>query len=532
MLRSTILALAALFTSSLGPAQMSGTYTIDPLGSGPRNFPDFATASYELFMQGVSGPVEIRVAPGDYHQSWVLTSIVGSSSTNTVTFISPTPLAARGFRGNQHNFCHMRSVGGIPLQAIVFDGFAINAQTWADSHCHDIEIRNCKFTGSVSARNTLGTGANNIQYSSDWRIHHNHFERGVTLHQIDGISIHHNEFNSGGNSGNNSSISVINDISSLQRTRIYNNLIYGESISLTLGWNTDLDHNTILTDIDSSGVRLVGAFSMWTEWRNNIIVNLSGRCMDIDSPEPFSLFADHNIYWSPNSSPMFRDTSDLVTTVDHPNLASWQAATGHDSNSLEVDPLFINDSSLPYDVNLLTTSPAIGAGDNLHSWVVDDLLENARGNPPTIGAIELPTQVTFNTFGSGCAGNGGQVPVLNYSGSLDIGSVDFAITLSNANGGLTSKAFFAAGVSNTLIGGTPLPFDFGGGCSLLQSNDFSLLITVGGPSGAGNGNTSLLLGIPNDPNILGQDIHFQWGVVDPAATGIGIAFSNGGTVSL
>ncbi len=533
MLRSTTLTLAILFTSALGQAQMSGTYTIDPIGSGPRNFPDFATASYELFMQGVSGPVDIQVAPGDYHQSWVLSSIAGSSPTNTVTFISSTPLAARVFRGNQGLFVRLRSTGGIPVQSIVFDGFEINAE----SNCHDIEIRNCLINDNVFAHNTVDTGPNDNQYSSDWRIHHNRFETrfsGLSLNAIDGLSIHHNEFTPGDNSS--TIISVSSTIPSLKRTRIFNNLIQGQGLNGSAvqlgGRNIDLDHNTIIVGAQRAALTISGAFGMWSEWRNNIIVNLSGLCMEIDSPEPFSLFADHNIYWSPNSSPLVRDFSDLIITVDHPNLASWQAASGLDSNSLEVDPLFINDSILPYDLNLIATSPAIGAGDNLHPWVTDDFLGNARRNPPTIGAFELPTQVTFNTFGSGCAGNGGQVPVLGYSGSLDIGSVDFAITLSNANGGLTSKAFFAAGVSNTFFGGTPLPFDFGGGCSLLQSDDFSLLITVGGPSGAGNGNTSLLLGIPNDPNILGQDIHFQWGVVDAAAAGIGVAFSNGGTVSL
>ncbi len=64
MLRSNTLAIALLFTLSTGQAQMSGTYTIDPNGSGAQNFLNFANASYQLLLEGVNGPVDFQVAPG------------------------------------------------------------------------------------------------------------------------------------------------------------------------------------------------------------------------------------------------------------------------------------------------------------------------------------------------------------------------------------------------------------------------------------------------------------------------------------
>ena len=49
------LAAALTFCCALG-AQMSGTYTVDRLGTGPRNFKSLNAAGYDLAALGVSGP--------------------------------------------------------------------------------------------------------------------------------------------------------------------------------------------------------------------------------------------------------------------------------------------------------------------------------------------------------------------------------------------------------------------------------------------------------------------------------------------
>jgi hypothetical protein len=66
----------------------------------------------------------------------------------------------------------------------------------------------------------------------------------------------------------------------------------------------------------------------------------------------------------------------------------------------------------------------------------------------------------------------------------------------------------------------------GGGCSLLVSLDIVLsTLTIFGKS-------TLRLGIPGATNLRGTKVHFQWGVVDPAAGGIGLAMTNGATLTL
>ena len=65
---------------------LSGTYTIDPAGSGATNFKRFGAADSALISCGVSGPVVFNVAAGTYVEQIDIPSITGASSVNTITF--------------------------------------------------------------------------------------------------------------------------------------------------------------------------------------------------------------------------------------------------------------------------------------------------------------------------------------------------------------------------------------------------------------------------------------------------------------
>lgn len=67
-------------------AQLSGTYTIDPNGTGTTNYASFTAAVSALTTSGVSGPVTFNVAAGTYNEQIVIGAITGSSATNRVTF--------------------------------------------------------------------------------------------------------------------------------------------------------------------------------------------------------------------------------------------------------------------------------------------------------------------------------------------------------------------------------------------------------------------------------------------------------------
>ena len=76
--------------ATLPAVPLSGAYTIDP--SNPissTNFQSFLQADTSLNLNGVSGPVVITVAGGNYPEVVTLFTINGTSSTNTVKFVGP-----------------------------------------------------------------------------------------------------------------------------------------------------------------------------------------------------------------------------------------------------------------------------------------------------------------------------------------------------------------------------------------------------------------------------------------------------------
>jgi parallel beta-helix repeat protein len=73
---------------------LSGSYTINPSGSGVSNYTSFAAAKTALVNCGVAGPVTFTVSAGTYTEQVLLTAISGASSTNTITFDGGTGNAA------------------------------------------------------------------------------------------------------------------------------------------------------------------------------------------------------------------------------------------------------------------------------------------------------------------------------------------------------------------------------------------------------------------------------------------------------
>ncbi len=83
--------LFTLFFSS-SYAQLSGSYLIDPGGSG--DFLTFTEAVDSLKSQGVSAAVTIEAKAGTYNEQFRINEIAGASSTNTITFVSETSTAS------------------------------------------------------------------------------------------------------------------------------------------------------------------------------------------------------------------------------------------------------------------------------------------------------------------------------------------------------------------------------------------------------------------------------------------------------
>ena len=76
-------------------AQLSGSYTIDPSGSGTNNYTSFTSAISALSTSGVSGAVTFNVKQGTYTEQVTIPAVTGASATNKITFqADPTNTSA------------------------------------------------------------------------------------------------------------------------------------------------------------------------------------------------------------------------------------------------------------------------------------------------------------------------------------------------------------------------------------------------------------------------------------------------------
>jgi hypothetical protein len=112
------------------------------------------------------------------------------------------------------------------------------------------------------------------------------------------------------------------------------------------------------------------------------------------------------------------------------------------------------------------------------------------------------------------------------SGTVALGSTNFAFELSQAPG--TSIAALFGGLSRTASAFGALPLPIGGGCSILASPDASVGFVT-----TATGTVTQPFAIPNSPTLSGLDVFFQWAVLDAASgSPLGITVSAGGALQL
>ena len=76
-------------------AQLSGSYTIDPSGTGTNNYTSFTSAISALSTSGVSGAVTFNVKQGTYTEQVTIPAVTGATAANKITFqADPTNTAA------------------------------------------------------------------------------------------------------------------------------------------------------------------------------------------------------------------------------------------------------------------------------------------------------------------------------------------------------------------------------------------------------------------------------------------------------
>jgi hypothetical protein len=81
----------------------------------------------------------------------------------------------------------------------------------------------------------------------------------------------------------------------------------------------------------------------------------------------------------------------LYNSVIQPTLASWQAATGQDANSISANPQFVNPTgtAATVDLHITCASPADGAATPVAGITTDFDNESRNATTPDIGADEI-----------------------------------------------------------------------------------------------------------------------------------------------
>jgi Secretion system C-terminal sorting domain/Fibronectin type III domain/Right handed beta helix region/Carbohydrate-binding module 48 (Isoamylase N-terminal domain) len=141
-------------------AQLSGTYTIDPNGTGTTNYASFSAAVTALTTSGVSGPVTFNVAQGTYTEQVTINAITGTSATNKVTFKSatsntlPVNVAFAGATAATNNWTlRLNGVNNLEFDGIKFSntsaGFTVNVNL--NGTTSNIKFLNCSFTGAATS---------------------------------------------------------------------------------------------------------------------------------------------------------------------------------------------------------------------------------------------------------------------------------------------------------------------------------------------------------------------------------------------
>ena len=432
--------LSALLVLSLvggSSAQLSGAYTIDPAGSGSRNYKTLIMASAMLLGHGVGGPVVFTVASTTFKEEMRVWSATGMSATNTVTFVavgSPAIIDATGLPNGLtvNGACRYYVFENLEVKG--FSSYGLNMTGPSNSRATFCTFRKCKFDAPATSSSSVR--AAHLYYSDDCTFEDCVFAGGGRqwyTQQINRCVIRRCEFDGKGMSSQMLSLWNSNDSDNLYENCFMHDIgPTGYAIMANYSQHGMMFwHNTII--VKTSQVAFYdGSCCAWSRansFRNNIVINTgTGGCIRYGHSNGLLDYndADYNCYWAPsglvceleNGSTFTKGTLAAWKTFYNANRATLVRPGGPtpaqavmDDNSIEMDPSLVSSVS-PYDIHLKSSSPCLDAGTTKYvagTWisynqtykVLDDFEGEAR--PATlvdIGADEAMSNI-LTLSGSG-----------------------------------------------------------------------------------------------------------------------------------
>jgi len=526
----------ALVLTVQAAAQLNGNFTIDPNGSGPKNYTSFAAAITALGA-GVSGPVVFHVASTTFKEKIFINPVSGTSPNNTVTFQATGAPAVIDAGGAMDGLMLNQAV-----RYLVFDNLVVkNASQYVlnlygpyNAYARFCRFVNCTF--EAQATPSLSVQAAYLYFAKDCIFQNCRFMGGgrVIYSQqserclFDGCEI----------DGRGQAVHLVAPTNTNDADNLWMNCFFhdcgpgGHGVRFDSSqYGNMLWHNVVVVNTTSEAA-FMGGCSPWTccqSWRNNIIVNLgtgpaavygfNGTTLDCND-------MDFNCYHAPHAA---QGTIHLEGGAFKGSLAGWKTylrnnpgiiptggGTVFDDNSIETDP-GLTSMTAPFDIRLKNGSPCIDAGTALYiagNWVSfpppgtslpagvkADFEGEPRDTLPDIGADEMTVQI----IASGSPKPGATLTLLLLA-QRDIGlpcQVGTSLTagsipLGNRRIGLGLDAILIASVSGTLptifAGYTGIIYSTGAGQAWINIPDkaelrgvrlFNVFVTIraGAPSG-------------------------------------------------
>ena len=157
---------------------LSGVYTIDPNGSGSRNFTSFTAAVDVAQIATIGGPVTFEVASGTYNEQVLIPQLPGLSSINTVTFdgLNNNPVLSHNTSADLDYVIRIDRADYITLKNLTInnngtEGLGIHLTSpSSNTPCEYITIDNCTinmsttttdtYTAAIGAFHPTSTGTN------------------------------------------------------------------------------------------------------------------------------------------------------------------------------------------------------------------------------------------------------------------------------------------------------------------------------------------------------------------------------------
>jgi hypothetical protein len=433
------------------PDPFAGDFTI---GGANSDFMSVNDAIEAMLTCGIDGHVVFRLAPGTYTGQFVIPQIPTASDTSTITFRSatvnpndvvflrPTTAGSGNYTINFNTARYVslkqvtvRSTTTTYGKVIVFDGHCRNitidsclidapvgtsnstvpVSASTSSLDRDIVISNCTikgglhgivFAGSITTRKSRLSILNNV--IEDF------YSRGITIDYSDTVSIHSNLVK-------NRTVSDWSAIGiSVENTNgfgeVASNKVHMQSSTIQTGIYIAFKQanmseyltlaNNFVTQGGTGG--LSGIFVTMSNYVNiffNSVNIVAGSSDALFHSSGSNININNNIFsnMSSGSGYAYRsNTPSAITSSDYnnlyrtgPNMAFWSGTAYSDLMSLQaVSMMDIHSQSIqpPFSspVDLYLSSPVLSKLGTYLTLVPFDIDGNIRGNPPTIGAHEVP----------------------------------------------------------------------------------------------------------------------------------------------